>query len=328
MFCTAKAAFQLKPFRHVSCFDPPAVILAALQVCKKVFIALALLDAGKMRRFPVLVSLVAVGFGLVALYSHYYNQDVHVGADSWNLGSSASLSHAQAAGTTKLQLWPLDRIDVALFLVIAVCLSLAGGAGIGGGAVLVPVFIMLRGGHSDSLLTTIRNVYASKPRLCCKLCRQSIRTGGSGSFSRGQHVSCSEPCLPDSAGWQACVSRVLSQQRHTTDTLACISAISLSDLILVGVRTRRMAHLNGCGHVQRHCPGEQCHNISLSQYSCFTAAAGVPTWVCLRSSPTSGKNSAFRAPSPFPYTTVCTGRPSAPHLAGNVHWQLLQVMHL
>jgi hypothetical protein len=111
-----------------------------------------------MRRFPLLVSLVAVGFGLAALYSSYNDQQLQIHGNLLRLGSPESQSHAQAAGTTKSQLWPLDRVDIALFLVIAVCLSLAGGAGIGGGAVLVPVFIMLRGAHSDSLLATIQTI--------------------------------------------------------------------------------------------------------------------------------------------------------------------------
>jgi hypothetical protein len=42
-------------------------------------------------------------------------------------------------------LWPLDGIDLALLAVIMFSLSLAGGAGIGGGAILVPVYLMLRG---------------------------------------------------------------------------------------------------------------------------------------------------------------------------------------
>lgn len=54
-------------------------------------------------------------------------------------------STSTAAQTPKLKLWPLDGLDVATFLICAVCLSLAGGAGIGGGAVLVPCFILVRG---------------------------------------------------------------------------------------------------------------------------------------------------------------------------------------
>lgn len=43
-------------------------------------------------------------------------------------------------------LWPLDAMDLAVLAIIVFSLSLAGGAGIGGGAILVPVFLMLRGG--------------------------------------------------------------------------------------------------------------------------------------------------------------------------------------
>jgi hypothetical protein len=41
-------------------------------------------------------------------------------------------------------LWPLDGRDAAMFAVLAFSLSLAGGAGIGGGAILVPTFILVR----------------------------------------------------------------------------------------------------------------------------------------------------------------------------------------
>lgn len=51
----------------------------------------------------------------------------------------------KSSSNPKLQLWPLDGLDIATFLICAVCLSLAGGAGIGGGAVLVPCFILIRG---------------------------------------------------------------------------------------------------------------------------------------------------------------------------------------
>lgn len=42
-------------------------------------------------------------------------------------------------------LWPPDAIDFAVLAIITFSLSLAGGAGIGGGAILVPIFLMLRG---------------------------------------------------------------------------------------------------------------------------------------------------------------------------------------
>lgn len=42
-------------------------------------------------------------------------------------------------------LLPLDGIDFAVLGIIIFSLSLAGGAGIGGGAILVPVYLMLRG---------------------------------------------------------------------------------------------------------------------------------------------------------------------------------------
>lgn len=49
-------------------------------------------------------------------------------------------------------LWPLDGIDFALLGIIMFSLSLAGGAGIGGGAILVPVYLMLRGGSAAASL--------------------------------------------------------------------------------------------------------------------------------------------------------------------------------
>jgi len=42
-------------------------------------------------------------------------------------------------------LLPLDGVDFAVLGIIIFSLSLAGGAGIGGGAILVPVYLMLRG---------------------------------------------------------------------------------------------------------------------------------------------------------------------------------------
>lgn len=42
-------------------------------------------------------------------------------------------------------LWPPDGIDFAVLAIITFSLSLAGGAGIGGGAILVPIYLMLRG---------------------------------------------------------------------------------------------------------------------------------------------------------------------------------------
>jgi hypothetical protein len=101
-----------------------------------------------MRRNTVLVSLVAVALGPAAIYVSLKQTHDHANAGVLQLGATVLQSHEQTANPSKLQLWPLDRIDVALFVVIAVCLSLAGGAGIGGGAVLVPVFIMLRGKHA------------------------------------------------------------------------------------------------------------------------------------------------------------------------------------
>jgi hypothetical protein len=101
-----------------------------------------------MRRITVLVSLVAVALGSAAIYVSLRNPHDNHTSGVLQLVATASQSHGQTANPSKLQLWPLDRIDVALFVVIAVCLSLAGGAGIGGGAVLVPVFIMLRGEHA------------------------------------------------------------------------------------------------------------------------------------------------------------------------------------
>ena len=41
-------------------------------------------------------------------------------------------------------LWPLDGRDIAMLAILAFSLSLAGGAGIGGGAILVPTFILVR----------------------------------------------------------------------------------------------------------------------------------------------------------------------------------------
>lgn len=63
----------------------------------------------------------------------------------YNTPSSPASELLSNNGHGKLTLWPLDWVDIALFVVIAICLSLAGGAGIGGGAILVPVFLMLRG---------------------------------------------------------------------------------------------------------------------------------------------------------------------------------------
>lgn len=42
-------------------------------------------------------------------------------------------------------LWPPDGIDFAVLAIITFSLSMAGGAGIGGGAILVPIYLMLRG---------------------------------------------------------------------------------------------------------------------------------------------------------------------------------------
>jgi hypothetical protein len=75
----------------------------------------------------------------------------HAAADGFNLPQSVSAAAQQppkpgAKGLTgKTNLLPLDRIDIALLAVIMFSLSLAGGAGIGGGAILVPVYLMLRG---------------------------------------------------------------------------------------------------------------------------------------------------------------------------------------
>jgi hypothetical protein len=49
-------------------------------------------------------------------------------------------------------LWPPDGIDFAVLAIITFSLSLAGGAGIGGGAILVPIFLMLRGEDSIQAL--------------------------------------------------------------------------------------------------------------------------------------------------------------------------------
>jgi hypothetical protein len=116
-----------------------------------------------MKRVTVLVPLVAVALGLAALslgFGLYQDQKT---AQLLQSGAAASQSHGQTASPSKQQLWPLDRIDVVLLIVIAVCLSLAGGAGIGGGAVLVPVFIMLRGEHAPSpARPAIQQTYTSE----------------------------------------------------------------------------------------------------------------------------------------------------------------------
>lgn len=55
-------------------------------------------------------------------------------------------------------LWPLDWRDVVTFVVAVLALFIAAGGGIGGGGVLVPLFILVLGTafYSDSLFGAIR----------------------------------------------------------------------------------------------------------------------------------------------------------------------------
>lgn len=73
----------------------------------------------------------------------------HVAAGVASKGTAHVPAAAQQPPRPKLagktSLLPLDKIDFALMAVIMFSLSLAGGAGIGGGAILVPVYLMLRG---------------------------------------------------------------------------------------------------------------------------------------------------------------------------------------
>lgn len=74
--------------------------------------------------------------------------------------SLASLHHPEIDETSSIKpLWPLDGIDFAVLAIITFSLSLAGGAGIGGGAILVPIYLMLRGEQAccvDSIFICIQ----------------------------------------------------------------------------------------------------------------------------------------------------------------------------
>jgi hypothetical protein len=75
--------------------------------------------------------------------------DVYAAALSSAASTAGHKGHIRTPATdakpSVKPLWPLDGIDLALLAIILFSLSLAGGAGIGGGAILVPVYLMLRG---------------------------------------------------------------------------------------------------------------------------------------------------------------------------------------
>lgn len=95
-----------------------------------------------MRRSNIIVGACLCGLAFVGAALLEATRNIH------HHQQHLPLYSISAAYTPKLKLWPLDGLDVATFLICAVCLSLAGGAGIGGGAVLVPCFILVRGANA------------------------------------------------------------------------------------------------------------------------------------------------------------------------------------
>lgn len=105
--------------------------------------------------------------------------DVYAAAGSSSAASTAAhQGHAHTPGAdakpSVKPLWPLDGIDLALLAVIMFSLSLAGGAGIGGGAILVPVYLMLRGGPAV-MLPQLQVISETAARACILAAAEALR---------------------------------------------------------------------------------------------------------------------------------------------------------
>jgi hypothetical protein len=105
------------------------------------------------------------------------------------------LGKARTPGGEPPPLVPLDGRDWALLSVILLSLSLAGGAGIGGGAILVPSLLLIEGFGTKYAVAlsnvavlggSIANIACTIPK--CVSCRVVLRWGG------GQ-ASCPWSCL-------------------------------------------------------------------------------------------------------------------------------------
>lgn len=127
--------------------------------------------------------LLSTGTAAANTGTHKYNEsegmsgsavDALAGPESWRLPLSYTLtsgdflhSHADnvehsAAGPLGEQpaaphkgLWPLNKWDIGVFTLAVVVVFIAAGGGIGGGAVFVPLYMLIAGMASESLVALI-----------------------------------------------------------------------------------------------------------------------------------------------------------------------------
>lgn len=88
---------------------------------------------------------------VAAVHTHHQQHPKPGPAAASSVLPAAASSTTASKGSTK-PLWPLDATDLGVLAIVVFSLSLAGGAGIGGGAILVPVFLMLRGEEGDAMM--------------------------------------------------------------------------------------------------------------------------------------------------------------------------------